>query len=65
MDGAALERPMAAASVVAVSFIIAGVCIVDTVCWLGSFQRVMLALLGGREVKIAKSYVYPDVTRST
>lgn len=63
MDGAALERPMAAASVVAVSFIIAGVCIVDTVCWLGSFQRVMLALLGGRSNR--QNYVYPDVTRST
>lgn len=28
MDGAALERPMAAASVVAVSFMMIGVCIV-------------------------------------
>ena len=51
MDGVALERPMAAASVVAVSFMILFVCLY-TVC--------LLCCVGfcfGGEVKIAECYV--------
>ena len=54
MDGAALERPMVAASVVAVSFMVIGCLFVYTVCLL-----CCACFLMGRveEVKIANCYV--------